>query len=276
MALLPRALAPGILLGVLGWAVPAAAQATAVAPYRGPHREPEPGCFPACRFGYVCARGRCISKCNPPCPPDQVCVGGKYCELRPSEPAPYEPPPPPQKGFAERSHFALAFHLGFAGGTEVNGAESDLGTTLGFNFRTDVPVVRYLLIGPLFQFGAWRPDLPGPAPTRNYYLDVDLFVRGRIPIEVDPINLQFWGGLPIGLTLHFLGEDQAQALESFGIGWNVGVLFGGAVHFTKRFGMFAELGWLQHRASHDRKVGRGSSDFWLGQPNFNVGFVFGN
>lgn len=157
---------------------------------------------------------------------------------------------------------------------EATGPKRDLDTTLGFNIREDIPLVRYLLIGPLFQFGAWRADSPGPAPSRSYYVDVDLFVRGRIPIELEPIGLELWGGVPIGLSLSFLGSGAYDPLESFGVGWNVGVLFGGAVHFTKNFGLFTEIGWLQHRMSHDQHTGPGSVDFVLRQGNFNIGFVF--
>jgi hypothetical protein len=170
----------------------------------------------------------------------------------------------------------LGFHVGFGGTLERDGAESDLATTFGANLRSDIPVAGYVLIGPLVQFGAWRPDPPGDAPSRDYYLDIDLFVRGRVPIEFEPIALQVWGGVPIGLSLSLLGRDSARTLEGFGVGWDVGFLFGGAVHFSKKFGMFAEVGWLQHRMSHKRKLAAGDTDFKLAQGNFNLGFVFGN
>jgi hypothetical protein len=159
---------------------------------------------------------------------------------------------------------------------EESGLEFDLSTTYGGNLRTDIPVARYMLIGPLFQIGAWRPDVPGEAPSRDYYFDLDLYVRGRIPIEFKPSGLQFWGGIPIGLTLSFLGADHGRYLDGFGVGWNLGVLFGGAIHFSRAFGMFAEVGWLQHRMSHDRDLGTGDVDFRLAQGVFNLGFVFGN
>jgi hypothetical protein len=154
--------------------------------------------------------------------------------------------------------------------------ETGLDPTIGFNLRVDIPVADYLLLGPLFQFGAWRPDVSGPTPSRSYYFDIDLFVRGRIPIEADPVAFQLWAGIPIGLTLSFLGEETGRNLEGFGLGWNIGILFGGAVHFTKKFGMFAEIGWLQHKMSHELDVGSGDVDFRLSQGNFNIGFVFGN
>jgi hypothetical protein len=170
----------------------------------------------------------------------------------------------------------LGFHLGFGGSVEADGTKTDLVSTLGFNIREDFPLARYVLIGPLFQFGAWRRDVPSGAPDRSYYVDIDLFVRGRIPIELESIGLEVWGGVPIGLSLSFLGADAYPPLDSFGFGWNVGVLFGGAIHFSKNFGMFTELGWLQHRMSHDRNLGPGSVDFRLAQGNFNIGFVFSN
>jgi hypothetical protein len=214
--------------------------------------------------------------CNPPCPANQSCVDGTRCEVTLAPPAPYEPPPPPRppKSFAERTHSALGFHLGFGGSVEATGPKQNLDTTLGFNIREDIPLFRYVLIGPLFQFGAWRADSSGPSPSRSYYVDVDLFVRGRIPVELQSIGLELWGGVPIGLSLSFLGSGAYDTLDGFGVGWNVGVLFGGAVHFTKNFGMFTEVGWLQHRMSHDQQKGPGSVDFALHQGNFNIGFVF--
>lgn len=267
------------LLAVLGSPTVALAQAPhAAPPPDGAHPAPQAapaGCFPACRQGYLCSGGACISACNPPCPAGQTCVAGQYCEAPPREPQLFEPPPPRRKTFAERTHSALAFHMGVGGTVEVDGAENDLGTTLGFSLRSDVPVARYLLVGPLFQFGAWHPDTGGD-PTDNYYGDLSLFLRGRIPLEPGALGVQLWGGLPIGLTLHFLGSDAARTQKDVGIGWNVGALFGGAVHFNRQLGMFAEVGFMQHRMRHD-PLQRGSvARYRLGQANINVGFMFGN
>jgi hypothetical protein len=271
-------------------AAPAAAQArpapaapAPAAPAPAAPAPAAPACVPACRTGFFCNQGACVSMCNPPCPSNQVCVEGTRCEFPPPpvmEPPPpqqlYEPPPPPKKPFAERTHSLLAFHLGFGGNAEQNSVETGLDSTLGANLRVDIPVARYLLLGPLFQLGAWRPDVPGPTPSRSFYFDIDLFVRGRIPIEADPVAFQVWAGVPLGLSLSFLGEETGQNLDGFGVGWNIGLLFGGAVHFSKKFGMFAEIGWMQHKMSHDVDAGSGDVDFRLSQGVFNIGFVFGN
>ena len=262
-----------LLLGMLLVAAPDTARA---APEPAPAAAPTPvQCFPACREGFVCYQGRCISSCNPPCPHGEVCIEGRRCEVPLPGPAydPNEPLPPPVKPFETRSHGLLGFHLGFAGTVERDDVESDLVSTLGFNLRGDVPVERYLLLGAFFQFGAWRADIE-PEPDRNYYIDIDFFLRGRIPIVTDSANFQIWGGVPIGLTLDILGED-APGISGLGLGWNVGALFGGAIHFSPKFGLFAELGWMQHRMSHDAETGS-DLDFRLGQWNTNLGFVFKN
>jgi len=180
--------------------------------------------------------------------------------------------------FMDRSYSALAFHMGFAGSVERNGASRDLAATLGVNLRADIPVVRYLLVGPLIQFGAWRTQTPsgGQTPDHNYYLDIDLYVRGRIPIQLDTIGLSVWGGVPIGLTMDFLGDDEGAGLDGFAVGWNVGAMAGAGIHFTKKFGMFTEFGWMQHKMSHDFSSGGGSADFWMGQGVFNIGFIIGD
>ena len=36
-------------------------------------------CFPPCRSGFICYNGECISKCNPPCPQGQKCMGSGEC-----------------------------------------------------------------------------------------------------------------------------------------------------------------------------------------------------
>ncbi len=224
--------------------------------------------------------------CNPPCPEGEGCVDGRVCEPASAPAGIYEPPPPPPKKpgtFAERIHSALGFHLGFSGKHEVRGPDasvrSELDTTYGVNLRSDVPVARYLLLGPLFQFGAYRVDR-SPKPSRDYYVDIDLYVRGRLPIEVDKLALQLWAGMPIGLTLGFLGATTAgesgdpRALSGFGVGWNVGFLVGGAIHFSKKFGMFAEAGWVAHRTSHAYENRDGDVSIRLSQTNVNLGFIF--
>jgi hypothetical protein len=129
-----------------------------------------------------------------------------------------------------------------------------------------------VLLGPMLQLGSWRPDVT-PAASHNYYIDLDLVLRFRAPITTSKLNYQVWVGMPIGLSLDVLGSDAPES--SLGIGWNVGVLFGGAVHFTPKFGLFGEVGWQQHRISHSQDPNP-DLDFKLQQALLNLGIVVRN
>lgn len=244
-------------------AQPAAAPAPAAAPVGA--------CYPACREGFTCHRGQCVSLCNPPCPAGLECVEGRRCEPPVPGPRarPYEPPPPPRKEFEELGFAMLGFHWGFPSNLDWDGAPRDADTTLGFNLRADSPVAKYLLLGPMLQFGSWRPSGLG---SHSYYVDLDLLVRLRVPITTKLFNYQLWLGMPLGVSIDYLrGVPDAE----LGIGWNIGVLGGGAVHFSPKVGLFAELGWAQHRFQHSRD-GLSDLDLALRQPFTNLGLVFRN
>lgn len=259
------------LLGFVAFMLPWSAAAQ-----EAPAAATTAACFPTCREGFTCYQARCVSLCNPPCPDGLACVGGKRCEPPlPAGPSPrvHEPPPPPVKGFEDRSHTLLAFHVGLPGSMDQDGAGRSLGTTLGFNLRGDTPIAKYVLLGPMLQFGAWSPDVE-PEPSNNYHVDLDLLLRVRAPIVTDPFNYQLWIGMPVGVTLEVLGDDVPN-VSGLGLGWNIGVLFGGAVHFSSKFGLFAEAGWQQHKLTHSAEVGA-DLDFALRQWCLNLGIVIKN
>lgn len=186
--------------------------------------------------------------------------------------APYEPPPPPKKAFLEQSHTLLAFHYGFPGSLEADGQAGSSASTLGFNLRSDTPVAGYVLIGPMLQMGSWASDLPDA--DHSYYFDLDFVLRLRLPITTPKLNYQAWVGMPVGITVDVLGPD-VNDVSSVGLGWNIGVLFGGAVHFTPKFGLFAEGGWLQHRITHSGGEVQ-DLDLVLQQWCLNLGIVVRN
>jgi hypothetical protein len=279
------------LLALLGLGRPgrALAQESAPAP-SGPAESGPPdaapvavACFPACRDGFTCHQGQCISQCNPACPAGLECVEGRRCEPplpQSSRARPYEPPPPPVKGFEERSHTLLGFHLGLPGNVTTEDGQADgaasrerpLDTTLGFNLRADAPLAKYVLLGPMLQFGSWRPDTT-PESDHNYYVDLDLVLRLRAPITTSSLNYQLWLGMPVGITFDVVGSDSANT--NLGLGWNIGALFGGAVHFSPKFGLFGEVGWQQHRISHSRDP-EPDLDFKFQQACLNLGIVVRN
>lgn len=55
----------------------------------------DPECFPACRDGYLCHLGQCISACNPACGEGERCTSAGEC-VAAVAPAPASPAPVPQ------------------------------------------------------------------------------------------------------------------------------------------------------------------------------------
>src|SRR5687768_15033305 len=94
------ALGSALLLGRPAPAQAPPAPGAAPPPAAAPGQPPPgaPACFPACRAGYFCHQGSCVSMCNPPCPSNQVCIDGTRCDfpqplMAPPPPGIYEPPP---------------------------------------------------------------------------------------------------------------------------------------------------------------------------------------
>lgn len=47
-------------------------------------------CLPPCRPDFVCLNGRCVSRCNPPCPSGQECTPEGVCVLEPQNRQPVD------------------------------------------------------------------------------------------------------------------------------------------------------------------------------------------
>jgi hypothetical protein len=67
---------------------PTAPVETAPRPAPAPPAQVASTCFPACRAGYLCHEGQCVSACNPPCAASEVCTSTGACEAAPSAVAP--------------------------------------------------------------------------------------------------------------------------------------------------------------------------------------------
>ena len=65
-------------VAAIAWGMPSAAIAapTQVAPVAAP---PVVECVPACRTGFLCVQGQCVSSCNPPCAANETCTANGQC-----------------------------------------------------------------------------------------------------------------------------------------------------------------------------------------------------
>ena len=74
------------MLGALGVFIPGRAdakpegdQAQGSQAERDAEPAATPECVPACRPGYACAKGKCVSACNPPCAQGEICTAALAC-----------------------------------------------------------------------------------------------------------------------------------------------------------------------------------------------------
>jgi hypothetical protein len=65
----------GIGLAVVFVGTPVFAQAAPAGSRQGAGAD----CFPACRSGFLCNKGVCVSACNPPCAANETCTSAGEC-----------------------------------------------------------------------------------------------------------------------------------------------------------------------------------------------------
>jgi hypothetical protein len=78
------------------------------------------GCVPACRSGYICRAGQCVSACNPPCGAGERCTDRGECAAAGSSSGSFFPEatsgfPAHPPGYEEHDGFMLRLTLGFGG-----------------------------------------------------------------------------------------------------------------------------------------------------------------
>lgn len=96
-------------------------------------------CIPACRDGFICHGGQCVSACNPPCASGQVCRGAGTCAWEPAPPAaPALAPDEIERIVAERKaeeeratvhrHDGFYFRFGFTVGFAIDHVDAPDGS----------------------------------------------------------------------------------------------------------------------------------------------------
>jgi hypothetical protein len=156
------------------------------------------------------------------------------------------------------SILGIHLRLGFAGGltysTDAADTETDLDTTLGIGLRAEVPVLKFLSIGGLFEAAAYQTDIPFFEDDTRWGLDFDFFVRGRYLFVFEDVAVEPYVALPIGFSLGFLQDPDSPAEDEAWPGWNVGVLGGIYVISKVGIGGLFELGWRHHEAYNSNAI----------------------
>ncbi len=154
---------------------------------------------------------------------------------------------PPISEPPSRNRLIGYFLASFGGEFKLKGngvrGDVDADPGVGFGFRYENLISDSFSISPMIEWTAF--DTEGPS-DRSHFLDFDVFLKIRKAVRTGKATLEFYGGIPVGLTIAFPdGADDAF------FGFNMGALFGAAVFFKDRYGIFLESGWRMHAVWDD-------------------------
>ena len=212
----------------------------------GDDMPPPPPCEPACRSGFVCQLGQCVSACNPPCPATQSCGAGGVCSVPAPAPAPARPlgppqpyyagvstpPPPPRPGVETHDGFMLrlAAGLGSSSASEVLLSGGEVGWRgLAGTFSLDIggAVAGDLALhGRLASFVTFNPtvevDGTDLGTAEDLSISFTLFGIG-LTYYFMPVNIYLTGVVGIsGVSTTFRGETRQGSYRGLGLNFDVG------------------------------------------------------
>lgn len=174
-----------------------------------------------------------------------------------------------------RNHLGAGMALDFGGEVEFQRAQpargwDDLDATVGLRGHFDHQVHRYVSIGGMLRMSWWEPDYT-LSVGRSFLLDPCFRVIGHY----DWRDFRFYGGLAPGLTLSVINDDGV-GVDNPAAGFTMSLTVAGMEWwFSRKVGLFVELGWVGHWFEHDGMGATRPLDVHLSQGLFEFGFVFG-
>jgi hypothetical protein len=204
------------------------------------YAEPSGGeCTPACRSGFTCQSGQCVSLCNPPCAAGEQCTAQGECTAcgyssAPSFPEPQDDiPPPPRDGVEQHDGFMLRLTLGGGGAgagldtpgitVEYSGGGGafslDIGGSPTDNLVIHVRISDFVMIDPTVttDAGPLSGSMEGDGSFGSNFFGVGLTYYFM------PVNLYLTAALGAGwLTTREDGQDESSSTD-VGVGFDFDV-----------------------------------------------------
>lgn len=153
--------------------------------------------------------------------------------------------------------------------------DDDLDGTAGLGISFEAPFHEYVTAGGIVAVLSWNSDNRGDNNIDRYtMLDLDGFIKVRLPTHINNMGFEPYVMLPLGLSANFNGNDDPDEVDT-GIGWNTALMLGATLFVGNSIGLNAELGYAIHNVTHEINVNGTNQDFDLSvsQPAFNLGIV---
>jgi hypothetical protein len=175
-----------------------------------------------------------------------------------------------------RTHIGAGLVLDFSGEVDFERPQNfarggdDLDATFGLRGHLDHQLHKYISIGGMLRMSWWEPDY-SVAIDRSFLLDLG----PRLVGHYDWRDFRFYGGLSPGLTISAIG-DEGINVDNPAAGFTLSLTLAGMEWwFSRKVGLFVEMGWVGHWFEHDGDLNQSDLDVDLSQGLFEFGFVFG-
>jgi len=176
-----------------------------------------------------------------------------------------------------RTHVGAGIVIDFGGEFDLDRPQrinpygnNNLDATFGLRGHLDYQLHKYLSLGGMLRMSWWEPDY-SVAIDRSFLLDLGPRLIGHY----DWRDFRFYGGISPGLTISAMGDDGI-GVDNPAAGFTLSLTLAGIEWwFSRKVGLFAELGWVGHWFEHDSDANQADLEVDLSQGLFEFGFVFG-
>lgn len=124
--------------------------------------------------------------------------------------------------------------------TEGPDINSDMRAGGGFGVRLEIPIHKYVVVGPMLDYNVLRPDgVLGFDPENIHALTFGVWSKGRYVLDLAGHPFEVYIGIPMGLSLYF--SDAAGWDTEVGV--SIGLLFGAQIFINDTIGFMLETGF---------------------------------
>jgi hypothetical protein len=172
-----------------------------------------------------------------------------------------------------RTHIGAGLALDFGGEVELERfmhGRDNLDATFGLRGHLDHQIHKYISLGGMVRMSWWEPDYLVQI-DRSFLLDLGPRLIGHY----DWRDFRFYGGISPGLTISAIGDDGI-GVDNPAAGFTLSLTLAGMEWwFSRKVGLFVEMGWVGHWFEHDGDLNQADLEVNLSQGLFEFGFVFG-